>query len=225
MRRGLAAVALAVTAMVAAGVAPVGAVGHAPIRHAHGYPLPDRHATPGKVARHAPPRKFCRSGYSARHRDVSESLRERVFAEYGISYAKHRHFEVDHLIPLELGGANGIKNLWPEHGRIPNPKDGVENRLHNLVCQHHLGVHKARHVIARNWVRAMKRYGATSYVYVRPAHHHGGGGSSHACTRTTTGKCIQRGWFCRQADYGQYGYDAAGDRLQCTGDRTHPRWE
>lgn len=47
---------------------------------------------------------------------------------------------------------------------------------------------------------------------------------SHSCTRTSSGSCIRAGEFCPQADYGQSGYDAAGDTLVCTGDRTHPRW-
>jgi 5-methylcytosine-specific restriction endonuclease McrA len=36
--------------------------------------------------------------------------------------------EYDHLVPLELGGANATSNLWGEVQSIPNPKDKVENR-------------------------------------------------------------------------------------------------
>lgn len=36
-------------------------------------------------------------------------------------------YEEDHLIPLELGGApSDVRNLWPERGTSPNPKDRVE---------------------------------------------------------------------------------------------------
>ncbi|MBV9870372.1 MAG: excalibur calcium-binding domain-containing protein [Frankiaceae bacterium] len=177
MRRGVVVAAVLAALMAALGTTDASASGDAHTRHEHGYPLPDRHATPGKVAHHAPPRKFCRSGYSSRHRSVSDSMRRRVFEEYGIAYSKHGHFEIDHLIPLELGGANGIKNLWPERGRIPNAKDGLENELHNRVCQGQLSARHARRAIARDWVKAMKHYGTTSYVYVTSGHHHGGGGS------------------------------------------------
>lgn len=47
----------------------------------------------------------------------------------------------------------------------------------------------------------------------------------HTCTTTSTGKCIQGGEFCPQADYGTTGYDANGTPYVCTGDRTHPHWE
>lgn len=46
----------------------------------------------------------------------------------------------------------------------------------------------------------------------------------HACTRTSTGKCIKAGEFCPAADYGQTGYDGDGARLICTGSRSHPQW-
>jgi hypothetical protein len=46
----------------------------------------------------------------------------------------------------------------------------------------------------------------------------------HACTRTSSGTCIQGGEFCRQALYGTSGWDAAGRRYVCEGDHTHPHW-
>ena len=42
-----------------------------------------------------------------------------------------RDYEYDHLVPLELGGAtNDPRNLWPEPGPSPNPKDHEEDALH-----------------------------------------------------------------------------------------------
>jgi hypothetical protein len=64
-------------------------------------------------------------------------------------------------------------------------------------------------------------------IHLRSSSSTGGGGgtATHACTRTSTGNCIKAGEFCPQADYGHYGYDANGDRLECTGDSSHPHWE
>jgi hypothetical protein len=45
---------------------------------------------------------------------------------------------------------------------------------------------------------------------------------THACTRTSSGSCIQGGQFCPQASYGRSGWDAQGRRYVCKGDRTHP---
>lgn len=198
--------------------------------HVHyeaGYPMPDRSATPGRWTPDGPSR-FCHSGYTERVRNVSVATKRQVFADYGISYARHSRYEVDHLVPLELGGSNAVPNLWPERGHIPNKKDGLENELHDLVCERKLNVGVARRAIARDWVKALHRYGTTGYVYERSGSGStggsSGGSSTHSCTTTSTGSCIRGGQYCPKADYGKTGYDANGNKLTCTGDRTHPRW-
>src|SRR5262249_31667040 len=69
--------------------------------------------------------------------------------------------EVDHLIPLELGGSNAIKNLWPEPAD-PTPgfhqKDALENKLHALVCAGSLDLATAQQAIAANWYSAYVQY-------------------------------------------------------------------
>jgi hypothetical protein len=78
------------------------------------------------------------------------------------------------------------------------------------------------HLHACGWpsIREPKRPAVRDHGTKRhhKAHH-------HACTRSSSGSCIAAGEFCPQSDYGHYGYDAHGDRLQCTGDRGHPHWE
>jgi hypothetical protein len=44
-------------------------------------------------------------------------VKRKVYAEYGITHHEPSEFEVDHLISLELGGSNSIRNLWPESRR------------------------------------------------------------------------------------------------------------
>ena len=63
-------------------------------------------------------------------------------------------YELDHLVPLELGGANSTSNLWPEPGGSPNAKDGVESRLRAEVCGGKLTLAAAQQEIASNWTTA-----------------------------------------------------------------------
>ena len=74
--------------------------------------------------------------------------------EYGFTDSIHLH-EEDHLISLELGGdASDPKNLWPEPGQSPNPKDKVKNALHSAVCSDRITLKEAQARIATDWTTA-----------------------------------------------------------------------
>lgn len=130
-------------------------------RHYHGDPLNDRRVTPG-ARFHVATSTVCRPGYSSSVRNVPESEKARVYAEYGITHRSAGQYEIDHLISLELGGSNAITNLWPEPNDHPrgylNSKDILENRLHALVCQGRLTLARAQAQIASNWVLTFHQY-------------------------------------------------------------------
>ena len=71
-----------------------------------------------------------------------------------------RTIEIDHLIPLELGGSNDIANLFPEPGfgmASYRVKDQLENRLHTMVCARQITLAAARYGIATNWEALYRR--------------------------------------------------------------------
>jgi hypothetical protein len=116
--------------------------------------LPDSACTPGAVLT-TNASVVCKSGYSASVRDVSTATKKKVFAEYGIPWAQHASYEVDHLISLEIGGSNDIANLWPESSVIPDGsfvKDKLENYLHAQVCKGTLALPEAQREIATDWL-------------------------------------------------------------------------
>jgi hypothetical protein len=103
---------------------------------------------------------ICHSGYTETARP-SESITEREkkasLSAYG-DPGSLSDYEYDHLVPLELGGApNDPRNLWPEPGSIPNPKDAVESRLREIVCSGQVSLVVAQWEIARNWVAVYRR--------------------------------------------------------------------
>jgi hypothetical protein len=120
---------------------------------AHGA-LPDHGCTPGAFRSRATVAQICTPGYSSRTRKVSSATKRKDYAEYGQS-GPHPfpEWEVDHLIPLELGGSNSLRNLWPEHN--PGAKDRVENELHDRVCAGRMSLRVAQRRIARDWRSAL----------------------------------------------------------------------
>lgn len=120
--------------------------------------LPDPACTPGSVdpavTQSTIRTTICVTGWTTTVRPpASETTR----AKFGVSepaYGITAKGELDHLVPLELGGSNDISNLWPEAGAIPNPKDKVEGELKSAVCAGKITLDAARLEIARDWETA-----------------------------------------------------------------------
>lgn len=97
----------------------------------------------------------CAPGYARRVRDVPLSVKRQAFAEYGVVPRPGERFEIDHLVPLELGGANSLANLWPQPfaGQwTAGDKDRLENCLHRQVCAGREPLAQAQQDIASDWV-------------------------------------------------------------------------
>src|SRR5215475_10142586 len=94
--------------------------------------LPDPAKTPGDILA-VTKADICVPGNSKKVRDVPESVKRQVYASYGITSHQPHEYEVDHLISLELGGSNSIKNLWPQSYKTQpynaTVKDKLENKL------------------------------------------------------------------------------------------------
>jgi hypothetical protein len=84
--------------------------------------------------------------------------------------------ELDHLVPLELGGSNDATNLWSERPPTPNPKDKVEDALNAAVCQGRVSLAAAQHAIAADWLTAEEKLGLGG----------GGGGGRAWCTASAS---------------------------------------
>lgn len=136
--------------------------------HPHGsglFTLPDATCTPGAIDPAVSQKNIgstiCAEGFTVRERPperVSGAEKRASMAAYGGAGALRR-YEYDDLIPLELGGAvNDPRNLWPEPGASPNPKDRLEDVLNAAVCRRQLPLRDAQRVIATNWVKAYRRY-------------------------------------------------------------------
>jgi Protein of unknown function (DUF3761) len=119
-------------------------------------PLPDRRCSPGGYYVRLTRPVICSASFrTSTIRNVPQTEKFAVEREYGMAATYYGYsIEIDHIVPLELGGSNSIANLFPEPGRGGanyHFKDRLENRLHDLVCSGGMSLGTARHGIARNW--------------------------------------------------------------------------
>lgn len=115
---------------------------------------PNRTLTPGDIMS-SNITEICVSGYSDSVRNVSQKMRDWIYIEYRLSPDQPADsFEVDHLVPLSIGGSNDEKNLWPQP-RDPRPgykeKDVLENYYHRQVCDGEMSLAEAQSIMANNW--------------------------------------------------------------------------
>ena len=139
------------------------------VRFANGYPVPDPRCTPGGVNPTitvdvlSDPHWRTRS---IRNCESSEAQKHIEYRWYGIQKPRinsneNQVCELDHLVPLELGGADGLGNIWPECGpddvtlqqRFFKRKDRVENYLADQVKTGRLPLRVAQQGIASDWTQ------------------------------------------------------------------------
>ncbi len=102
--------------------------------------LPDPQLTPGVIAS-TDQAEVCGFigglSYSKRHRVTTPEMKENIHQRYGASWCG----EIDHRLPLALGGADVVENLWCQPGP-PEPwnftlKDRLESYVWEAVCKRH----------------------------------------------------------------------------------------
>lgn len=143
----------------------------------HGYPVPDPHCTPGGIDPAVTPEVLRnRSWRTGCIRDCATSEEEKhvTYRWYGMraprgNSGRRQVCELDHLVPLELGGADGLGNIWPQCGpsqtdlkdRYFKVKDRVENYLADEVKAGRMPLEAAQRGIAADWTQyldAANRY-------------------------------------------------------------------
>jgi len=142
-----------------------------------GYPVPDPRCTPGgidpSVTTDVLRNRAWRTG-CIRNCQTSEAEKHITYRWYGLRVPRRNHgesqaCELDHLVPLELGGADGLGNIWPECGpstvvldeRYFKIKDRVENYLADEVKSGRMSLAAAQRGIASDWTQyldAANRY-------------------------------------------------------------------
>src|SRR3954447_1648018 len=94
------------------------------------FTAPDSACTPGAFVRKTKA-DVC-DGQTVRP-DLGAAERRAILSNYGVPGWSHVDGELDHRVPLVLGGLTNRRNVWPERGPDPlrheNPKDALERTI------------------------------------------------------------------------------------------------
>jgi len=154
---------------------PPRVTGHYPTschtRTENGKILPDPKCTPGSFNPAVTPsnlrQTICVPGWTKTVRPPdsnTEPVKTEAMRAYGQDPSARSTTELDHLVPLELGGSDDVTNLWPEPTDLPghgvnNTKDTVEHALNKAVCSGKVDLNAARAAIATDWTTAEQKLG------------------------------------------------------------------
>ena len=153
------------------------------VKESHGMPLPDPSCTPGainptvtlQVLQGGQFRTGCERDSAS-----SRAKKATTYQAYGMEKPDHNSgrtqvCELDHLVSLELGGADTVDNIWPQCGpdgvtlanRYFKIKDSVENYLAARVRNGDMDLEEAQKGIATDWtqyIAAAKAYWKTHNI-------------------------------------------------------------
>jgi len=146
-------------------------------------PVPDPVCTPGAVNPTVTVQVLKNSAFRTgcvRDCVTSESEKSVTYQWYGIPHPSNNEgasqtCELDHLVPLELGGADTLDNIWPQCGppdvqlaqRYFKQKDMVENYLANQAKTGKMNLAKAQAAIAADWTQFLSQ--ATKFCSGNPS--------------------------------------------------------
>src|SRR5437868_1438829 len=80
--------------------------------------MPDRRCSPGAYYSGLTQQVICAPTFrTSTIRNVPQSEKFAIEREYGMAASYYgRTIEIDHIVPLELGGSNDVANIFPEPG-------------------------------------------------------------------------------------------------------------
>lgn len=122
--------------------------------------LPNPETTPGLADPLFTKDLLCAPSFSTEDiRRVPSARKKAIFKVYGMTPdGPPCPCEIDHLIPLGIGGSNRPRNLWPQsRSSVPwnsIAKDRLERRLRIEVCSGKTELLDAQQEIAKDWIAA-----------------------------------------------------------------------
>lgn len=143
--------------------------------------LPDSNLSPGVARDDLSLAQICATSWGHDKRLVSEAMKKHVMDEYHMTAAScpSGKIEIDHIVSRQLGGADDVRNLFPQCYEVEVPgkkpsetpefgahkKDRLEDDFGKRIClpptdPNYLPLETARNALKTNWIAAyIERFG------------------------------------------------------------------
>jgi hypothetical protein len=125
-----------------------------------GVSMPNPKLTPGAVAT-TNTTEICLLPDHLASTVISAAKQNAVLTEYGVNpTASGAKYDIDYLVPVSLGGATTMANMWPAayKGTGFFEKDQLDHVLRDLVCHRELSLRTAQRDLEQNWYVAWLKY-------------------------------------------------------------------
>jgi|ERR1700685_1877553 len=138
----------------------------------NGFPIPDPNCTPGAINPSITLEVLKNPNFKTgcvRDEATNPQIKDGTYKWYHLQKPPHNSgqaqvCELDHLISLEIGGADTLDNIWPQCGpsraaldeRYFKRKDTVENYLAKQVREGKMNLSDAQSGIATDWTQYLE---------------------------------------------------------------------
>ncbi len=121
--------------------------------------LPNNYYTPGKAEK-VDVKQLCAATFESSAKPVADWQKNSALERYGVR-PENFSGELEHLVPVSLGGTNDPDNLYPFHAQgeyTAEAKQRLAQKLHELVCDGKLSLKQAQDVFKKDWTKGYKQY-------------------------------------------------------------------
>ena len=115
--------------------------------------------TPGATAK-VKMERLCAADFATSQKPVANWQRNEALERYGVRPEQFSG-ELDHLVPVALGGSNDPDNLWPFRGTGAftfSAKQALGIKLHDMVCSGKMSLKDAQDAFRKDWTKAYQQH-------------------------------------------------------------------
>jgi hypothetical protein len=121
--------------------------------------LPNNYYTPGKADK-VDQKQLCAATFESSVKPLADWQKNTALERYGVR-PESFNGEMEHLVPVSLGGSNDPDNLYVFHAQgeyTLEAKQRLAAKLHELVCDGKMSVKQAQDVFKKDWTKGYKQY-------------------------------------------------------------------